>query len=56
MVVLFAQTIDLYRPLASKAPNVTLTLLAVAILMVGILVHLGVERPLLTAARRRLER
>ncbi len=56
MVVLFARTVDFYRPLASIAPNATLAVLAVAIVIAGLGVHLGLERPLLAAARRRLGR
>jgi peptidoglycan/LPS O-acetylase OafA/YrhL len=54
LIVLFAETVDAYRPLASVLPEVTLALLAVAIILVGILVHLWVEQPLLRFLRRRL--
>ncbi|HEY2389472.1 MAG TPA: acyltransferase [Candidatus Binatia bacterium] len=56
MVVVFARTIDAYRPTASLAPNLTLSLLAIAIVVTGIAVHLTIERPLLAWARRRLGR
>jgi len=56
MVVLFARTVDAYRPTASLAPNLTLTLLAITIVLTGVVVHLTVERPLLAWARRRLAR
>jgi peptidoglycan/LPS O-acetylase OafA/YrhL len=54
MIALFAQTVDAYRPLASRQPEVTLTLLAVAIVLAGVAIHLVVERPLLRMARRYL--
>jgi peptidoglycan/LPS O-acetylase OafA/YrhL len=53
-IVLFNATIDHYRTVASLAPNLTLLLLAALILALGVLVHLGVERPLLNALRRRI--
>jgi len=56
LIVVFAFTVHYYRPLASKAPNVTLTLVALTILAVGILVHLAIERPLLASVRRRVAR
>jgi peptidoglycan/LPS O-acetylase OafA/YrhL len=52
MIVLFAQTVYAYRPLADRAPEVTLTLLAVVIVLVGVMVHLVIERPLLRISRR----
>jgi exopolysaccharide production protein ExoZ len=54
LVVLFAETNVPYRSVAYKAPNVTLALLALTILTAGVLVHWGIERPLLTSARRRI--
>jgi exopolysaccharide production protein ExoZ len=54
MIALFAETIGPYRSVASKAPNITLALLALTILTAGVLVHWGVEQPLLTSARRHI--
>lgn len=54
LIAVFAATIHLWRPTALRAPNLTLTLLAVAILAIGTLVHVVVERPLLATARRRI--
>jgi len=56
MVVLFAKTVDHYRAVASRAPNLTLALLALTILAAGVLIHWGVERPLLASARRHIGR
>jgi peptidoglycan/LPS O-acetylase OafA/YrhL len=54
LIAVFAETVDYYRPTASVYPNLTLNLVAIAIVGVGILVHTRVERPILTAFRRRL--
>jgi peptidoglycan/LPS O-acetylase OafA/YrhL len=54
MIALFARTVDAYRPLASRQPEVTLTLLALAIVLAGVAIHLVIERPLLRMARRYL--
>ena len=43
-----------FRAIAALAPNLSLALLALAILGVGIVVHLGIEQPLLAAARRKI--
>jgi peptidoglycan/LPS O-acetylase OafA/YrhL len=56
LIVLFAETVDAYRPLASAFPEVTLTLLTAGIVVVGVVVHLWIERPLLRFLRRRLLR
>lgn len=52
LIVLFAQTIGSYRAMASQAPETVLTLLAAAIVLTGVMVHVWIERPLLRAARR----
>jgi peptidoglycan/LPS O-acetylase OafA/YrhL len=52
LIVLFAQTVYAYRSVANYAPEVTLTLWAVVIVLLGILVHLAIEQPLLRLSRR----
>jgi peptidoglycan/LPS O-acetylase OafA/YrhL len=44
------------RAIPNLAPNLTLTVLALAIVAIGVGVHLAIERPLLRAARRVLGR
>jgi len=56
MIILFAQTVHAYRPIADWSPEVTLTVLAIVIVLVGVIVHLVIERPLLRIARRMLWR
>jgi peptidoglycan/LPS O-acetylase OafA/YrhL len=58
LIAIFAEVMadDANRSIPNLAPNVTLTALALAILALGVGVHLFVERPLLTAARRVLGR
>jgi peptidoglycan/LPS O-acetylase OafA/YrhL len=52
LIVLFAQTVYAYRSVADYAPEVTLTLWAVVIVLVGVLVHVAIEQPLLRLSRR----
>ena len=54
LITVFAETINYYLPTASRAPNVTLIVLSIAIVTIGILIHKTVERPILQALRRRL--
>ncbi len=54
MIAIFAGTVDYYRQRASIYPDLTLTLLAIVIVAGAILVHQLIERPMLTALRRRL--
>ncbi len=56
MIMVFDATIGWFRPLADRSPNVTLTILVLAILAVGTVLHLAVERPLLATARRAVGR
>jgi len=53
-IVLCSETVDAYRPLASWSPTLTLTVWAGIIVLAGVGIHQGLERPLLRTTRRML--
>lgn len=53
-IVLASVMLDRVRTEASRAPNLTLAVVSVLILVFGVVVHLSVERPLLNALRHRI--